>query len=169
MPDTTRKHPGRRQRVGRLSRAPDARPCAKPGQRTAGRGRYHRIMTMLEVGGGAALSRGDLAAAVALFRGLADPTRLAILRRLASGEARVVDLTGQLGLAQSTVSAHLACLRDCGLVDYRAQGRASVYRLAQPQLLDLLAAAEALLAATGEAVALCPVYGTAAPAEAVDG
>ena len=60
--------------------------------------------------------------AVALFRSLGDQTRLAIVRRLAEGEARVVDLTRSLGLAQSTVSKHLACLRDCGLVDYRARG-----------------------------------------------
>jgi len=56
------------------------------------------------------------------------------------------------------VSSHLACLRDCGLVDYRAQGRASVYHLTRPELLDLLAVAEGLLAATGNAVALCPTY-----------
>ncbi|WBB68385.1 metalloregulator ArsR/SmtB family transcription factor [Micromonospora sp. WMMD812] len=100
-----------------------------------------------------------LAPAVALFRSLGDPTRLAILRRLASGEARVVDLTAELELAQSTVSKHLACLRDCGLIDYRAEGRQSFYALTRPELLDLLRSAEQLLAATGEAVALCPVYG----------
>ena len=102
---------------------------------------------------------GNVDAATALFHSLSDATRLAILRRLAGGEARVVDLTGELGLAQSTVSAHLACLRDCGLVDFRPQGRASVYRLARPELLEMLRAAEAVLEATGNAVALCPNYG----------
>ena len=112
-------------------------------------------------------STADLTPAVALFRSLGDPTRLAILRRLASGEARVVDLTGELALAQSTVSKHLACLRDCGLVDFRVEGRQSFYALARPELLDLLRSAEQVLAATGDAVALCPVYGTPAgtPAE----
>jgi DNA-binding transcriptional ArsR family regulator len=100
-----------------------------------------------------------LAPAVALFRSLGDPARLAIVHRLASGEARVVDLTGELGLAQSTVSKHLACLRECGLVDFRAEGRQSFYSLARPELLDLLRLAEQVLAATGDAVALCPVYG----------
>ena len=71
----------------------------------------------------------------------------------------MVDLTGELGLAQSTVSKHLACLRDCGLVDFRAEGRQSFYALTRPELLDLLRSAEQLLAATGEAVALCPTYG----------
>ena len=101
----------------------------------------------------ATLSR--LRPAVALFRSLADPTRLAIVRRLAEGEARVVDLTHQLELPQSTVSTHLACLRDCALVE----GRQVFYSLTRPELLDLLTAAEALLAATGERVALCPRYG----------
>ncbi|MHA6631463.1 ArsR/SmtB family transcription factor [Pseudonocardia sichuanensis] len=101
----------------------------------------------------------DLSPAVALFRSLADPTRLAIVQRLAQGEARVVDLTRTLGLAQSTVSKHLACLRDCRLIDYRSEGRQSFYSLTRPELIDLLRSAEMLLAQTGEAVALCPVYG----------
>jgi DNA-binding transcriptional ArsR family regulator len=106
-------------------------------------------------------SDSGLAPAAALFRSLGDPTPLAIVRRLASGEARVVDLTSDLGLAQSTVSKHLACLRDCGLVGSRAAGRASFYSLAQPVLFDLLDSAEQVLKATGYAVAICPRYGAA--------
>ena len=74
----------------------------------------------------------------------------------------MVDLTRELGLAQSTVSKHLACLRQCQLVDLRADGRASLYSLAPPArhaLHSLLTAAEDLLSATGNAVALCPAYG----------
>lgn len=101
-----------------------------------------------------------LAPAAALFHSLSDPTRLAILRRLAEGEHRVRELTDGLGLAQSTVSAHLACLRDCGLVESRPLGRASLFSLAtEPELWGVLAAAEQLLEATGSAVALCPNYG----------
>ncbi|WP_285487515.1 ArsR/SmtB family transcription factor [Amycolatopsis taiwanensis] len=105
------------------------------------------------------VQRVELAPAAALFRSLGDPARLAILRRLASGPARVVDLVSALGLAQSTVSKHLACLRDCGLVASEPVGRASMFCLAQPGVVDVLGAAEAVLAATGNAVALCPVYG----------
>jgi ArsR family transcriptional regulator len=96
---------------------------------------------------------------VALFRSLADPARLAIVRRLSAGEARVAELTRDLGLAQSTVSSHIACLRECGLVKGRMEGRSVHYSLAQPELLDMLAAAEMLLSATGNAVALCETYG----------
>jgi DNA-binding transcriptional ArsR family regulator len=109
-------------------------------------------------------ARQGLTPAAALFRSLGDPVRLAIVRRLSEGEARVVDLTAGLDLAQSTVSKHLACLRDCQLVDYRAEGRQSFYYVARPELVDVLRAAEALLAATGEAVTLCPIYGMPASA-----
>jgi DNA-binding transcriptional ArsR family regulator len=107
----------------------------------------------------AVVERVELAPAAALFRSLGDPARLVIVRRLAVGPARVTDLTAALGLAQSTVSKHLACLRDCGLVTSEPAGRASVFRLAQPALADMLAAAEQVLAATGNAVALCPEWG----------
>lgn len=96
-----------------------------------------------------------LAPAAALFHGLADPTRLLILRHLRSGEHKVRDLTEHLGLAQSTVSAHLSCLRDCGLVVSRPVGRASLFSLAEVDGLEaVLVAAESLLAATGREVAL---------------
>lgn len=106
--------------------------------------------------GSAASPEGDedVTAAAYLFRTLGDPTRLLILRHLARGEHRVVDLMSHLGLAQSTVSGHLACLRDCGLVRSRAQGRASLYSLARPELLDLFGATESFLEATGERVVL---------------
>jgi len=95
----------------------------------------------------------------ALFNGLGDKSRLAIVLVLSGGEKRVTDLVEVLGLAQGTVSGHLACLRDCGLVTARPQGRQMFYSLTHPQLLDLLKAAEHLLALTGEAVELCPNYG----------
>jgi len=101
----------------------------------------------------------ELVPAAALFRSLGDPARLMIVRRLARDPARVTDLVSALGLAQSTVSKHLACLRDCGLVISEPVGRASVFRLAQPALAEVLTAAETVLAATGNAVALCPAWG----------
>lgn len=103
-----------------------------------------------------------LTAAACLFHGFSDPSRLAIVRHLALGEHRVVDLTGHLGLAQSTVSKHLACLKDCGLVTARPEGRASLWSLNHADtVVGLLSAAELLLAQTGNAVALCPNFGAA--------
>ncbi len=97
-----------------------------------------------------------------LFRSFAEPARLAILRRLAAGDQRVVDLTRHLGLAQSTVSQHLSCLRECGLVSSRQVGRASLHSLAHPaETSGLLAAAGQVLAVTDDAVVSCDTYGLA--------
>lgn len=94
---------------------------------------------------------------------MGDASRLAILVHLMLGEHKVVELTEHLGLAQSTVSAHLRCLLDCRLVQVRPEGRASIYSLAVPEeVRSVLEAGERLLASTGEAVAVCPRYGTEA-------
>lgn len=118
-------------------------------------------MAMTQMNGDDLACRSEasaLTAAACLFDGFGERSRLAIVQHLLSGEHRVVDLVGHLGLAQSTVSKHLACLSDCGIVRARAEGRASYYSLAHPAAtLDLLAAAERLLALTGDAITLCPI------------
>lgn len=109
--------------------------------------------------------RAALVPAACLFRAMADPSRLVILQHLTMGEHRVVDLMAHLGLAQSTVSKHLACLRECGLVDSRPVGRSSVFALTEPGLvLRALGVADELLIATGHAAALCSSAGDGRPA-----
>jgi len=94
--------------------------------------------------------------AARLFRGFADPTRVAILLALLDGERRVADLVEEVGGSQSNVSGHLACLKECGLVvDRPGERRQVFYRLTQPEVVELLEAAERLLAATGTTIALC--------------
>ena len=117
-------------------------------------------MTMTPVEPSAVDEAAAASAAACLFRGMGDASRVAILRHLLLGEHNVAELTAHLGLAQSTVSQHLACLRDCDLVTSRTSGRASVYRVTHPEaVLAVFAAAETLLAATGDAVVLCPTHG----------
>ena len=94
----------------------------------------------------------------ALFSSLSDPARLVIVACLAHGEHRVRDLMDELSLAQATVSEHIACLKNCGLVKGRPEGRQTFYSLACPDILDLLQAAERVLDATGHAVDTCPRY-----------
>ena len=94
--------------------------------------------------------------AAALFRSLSDSNRLAIVQHLMLSPHRVADLVGHLGLAQSTVSAHVRGLRDRGLLSARVRGRATFYSLAEPELTAaLLQAAEALLATTAEVSVEC--------------
>ena len=91
-----------------------------------------------------------------LFRGFADPTRLAVVWALARGEKRVADLVVEVGSSQPNVSGHLACLKSCGLVSPRPEGRQVFYRISSPEVLDLLEAAERVLAVHGRRVKLCP-------------
>lgn len=65
-----------------------------------------------------------------VLKALAHPARLRILAMLESGALCVCQLTAVLGLAVSTVSAHLAGLRRAGLVAEEKEGRFVSYRLA---------------------------------------
>lgn len=93
-----------------------------------------------------------------LFRGLSDPSRLAIVEQLARGDRRVSDLAAATRLSQPNVSKHLACLWDCGLVERERRGREIHYRLVAG-LHELLSAADAVLALTGDRVMACPRFG----------
>jgi ArsR family transcriptional regulator, cadmium/lead-responsive transcriptional repressor len=102
--------------------------------------------------------RSSVELAAKLFRGFADPTRLAVLLALQGGERRVADLVQEIGGSQANISAHLACLKDCGLVIDRPVGRQNFYRIAQPNVRGVLEAAERLLAGVGHRIDLCPNY-----------
>lgn len=105
--------------------------------------------------------RTEVSIASKLFRGLGDPTRLAILTELDEGELRVTDLVSRLEGTQGNISGHLACLKGCGLVADRRDGRQVFYRIASPEVVAVLRSAEALLAVAGHQVELCPNYGAA--------
>lgn len=109
----------------------------------------------------ASASHADESAAMVvaaeLFQCFSDPSRLVILQHLQLGEHRVVDLVEHLDLSQSTVSKHLAHLKQAGLVSSRPEGRASMYSLLHPDgIVELLAVAERLLALTGDPAHLRP-------------
>ena len=93
-----------------------------------------------------------------LFHGFSDRRRLAIVQELARGERRVSDVVAATGLAQPNVSAHLACLWECGLVARERHGREVRYRLVDG-VAEVLEAADAVLARAGQTVGACPKYG----------
>ena len=115
-------------------------------------------MTDHKSNGMSTVLNSDLQLVAKLFRGFADPTRLAILVALADGELRVTDLQARVGGSQGNVSGHLACLKDCGMVADRPEGRAVWYRIADPEVVAVIRAGEGLLASTGQRVDLCPNY-----------
>ena len=97
--------------------------------------------------GSPALDAGIARSLAARFKALSDPSRVAIVNRLAGAkDVCVCDFTGTLGLSQPTVSHHLRVLREAGLVEVaRRRGTWVHYRLV-PQTV-----AELALALGGEA------------------
>ncbi len=72
------------------------------------------------------------------FKALADPTRVAIVNRLAAvDECCVCDLNATFDLSQPTISHHLRVLRDVGLVESSRRGTWAFYRLV-PEAMDEL-------------------------------
>jgi len=102
--------------------------------------------------------RTDVRQAAKLFSGFGDPTRLAILTKIAGGERRVSDIVESMGGSQGNISGHLRCLKNCGLVADRRSGREVYYRIAHNEVVDVLRSAEQLLGVTGQHIDLCPNY-----------
>jgi len=100
----------------------------------------------------------DLAAR--FFRVLGDPTRLRLLSLLLDapiGECSVGELVTALDAPQSRVSTHLSCLRWCGLVQARREGKQVYYRVADSRVRDLLALGDAMLREHAAGIASCDV------------
>src|SRR5437764_1027418 len=80
-------------------------------------------------------ARHELAAR---FKALADPTRVALVNRLAAAdEVCVCDLNAAFELSQPTISHHLRILREAGLVEASRRGTWAYYRLV-PEAIDSL-------------------------------
>jgi DNA-binding transcriptional ArsR family regulator len=90
------------------------------------------------------------------FHGLSDLTRLRIVEMLLDeGEQNVSDLVAALGQSQGRISNHLACLRWCGYVDSRREGKFVYYRVSDPRVRDLLDLARAMIANNAAAILSC--------------
>ena len=96
-----------------------------------------------------------LAVTAKFFHGLSDLTRLRIVELLLEGEKNVTELVAALGQPQSRVSNHLACLRWCGYVDGRRDGKFVYYRVADPRVRQLLDLARGVIADHAAAILSC--------------
>jgi DNA-binding transcriptional ArsR family regulator len=70
----------------------------------------------------------------AAFSAVADPTRRAILARLAQGEATVTELAEPFAMTQPAISQHLRVLEDAGLITCRIDGTRRPRRLSKPAI-----------------------------------
>jgi len=84
----------------------------------------------------ATVTPGDLDA---IFGALADPTRRAILARLAEGDARVADLVAPFHVSQPAISRHLKVLEGAGLISRSRRATARLSHLEADPLRDATA------------------------------
>jgi len=80
-----------------------------------------------------------------ILRILANESRLAIVDLLREKERNVSEIVDRLGLDQSTVSKHLAMLRNAGLVEDKRSGNRVVYALALPCVLEVCSCVDRVL------------------------
>jgi len=82
-------------------------------------------------------SRESLERIAVRFRALSEPTRLAVLQELKSGERTVGELVEAVGLSQANVSKQLSVLRDAGFLRREQRGTSAVYSISDPLVMEL--------------------------------
>jgi ArsR family transcriptional regulator len=83
-----------------------------------------------------------------VIKAMGHPTRLFIVDELSRGERCVADLTDMVGADVSTVSKHLAVLREAGLVRHEKRGSQVFYTLRTPCILNFFDCVETVLEST---------------------
>ncbi len=91
------------------------------------------------------------------FRALGDPTRLRILQAVLDEEKNVSELVALTGSPQGRVSSHLACLRWCGYVTARREGRRVYYRVTDPRVRRILEMAADMLRDHTDRIRSCTI------------
>jgi DNA-binding transcriptional ArsR family regulator len=106
---------------------------------------------------GAASGTFDPALLARFFRVLGDPTRLRLLTLLLERDQTVSELVEALSAPQGRVSTHLGCLRWCGFVTARREGRQMLYTIADTRVYELLTLASTMMHDYAAGIASCGV------------
>ncbi|HCU68433.1 MAG TPA: transcriptional regulator [Desulfomicrobium sp.] len=92
-------------------------------------------------------TREEFEARAKVMKALAHPTRLMMIEELSRGERCVCDLRDLAGCDLSTVSKHLALLKDAGIVEDEKRGKQVYYRLRVPCVLNFFHCLDSVLTA----------------------
>ncbi|MCC6599709.1 MAG: helix-turn-helix transcriptional regulator [Crocinitomicaceae bacterium] len=94
-----------------------------------------------------------------LFKGFADQSRLLILSALSSdGSKTVTEIVTKTKLSQPNVSAHLACLFECGLIKKARKGREIFYEINSQEVLEIIRIAKKILKKNSKEIFRCTNY-----------
>lgn len=95
-------------------------------------------------------TRQHFEARAQIIKAMGHPTRLYLVHELEQGEQCVCDLQTKVGSDLSTVSRHLAVLRNAGIIASRKDGNQVFYRLECPCVLSFFECVEKVLASNRE-------------------
>ena len=96
-----------------------------------------------------------LAVTTKFFRALGEPKRLKILKALLEGEKNVTELVKLVGSTQGGVSNHLGCLKQCGFVNMREDGKFVYYSIADENIRQLLYVSDLMITKNAERIWAC--------------
>ncbi|MBI2486183.1 MAG: winged helix-turn-helix transcriptional regulator [Deltaproteobacteria bacterium] len=89
------------------------------------------------------------------FKAFCDPTRIRIIQLILEKERNVTDLIANLGISQSGVSNHLACLKWCGFVSSRKEGKNIYYQVTDERIQKIIYLASQIIAENAEHIYAC--------------
>jgi DNA-binding transcriptional ArsR family regulator len=89
------------------------------------------------------------------MRGFSDKTRLQIIESIKNHEKTVSQIVDELKGNQSNISQHLACLKGCGIIVGRQEGKYIYYSLRNEQIMQLLMVMDVVFKQVEEEVAAC--------------
>lgn len=89
------------------------------------------------------------------FHGLSNPTRLRIVEILLGGERSVSQLVETIGATQSQISNQLACLKWCGYVSSRQDGKYVLYRISDQRVRTIVQLAKEIVADNADHIRSC--------------
>lgn len=93
-----------------------------------------------------------------LFKGFGDPSRLTIIESITKKQLTVSEIVEATGLSQPSVSMHLACLLDCGLVSNKKEGRNSYYELTGAHVKKIVKLAQKIVSQHSKQLFECTRY-----------
>lgn len=80
-----------------------------------------------------------------IFKALAHPTRIRLIKHLGEHEKCVCEFAGDLNVEQSNISQHLAVLRKQGIVGFRKDGLRVMYKINYPQVFQMIELVDRML------------------------
>ena len=92
------------------------------------------------------------------FKGLGDKSRLAILENVLDEEKTVADIVKLTGLSQPNVSAHLACLLECGLVKRERDGQWVLYSVTSDKVSEIINLMRSIVTSHSQQIYECTRY-----------